>query len=177
MTILKVYSGTVWATALGKVYNGSAWVEKMNFHNGSAFVELYALGFVTLSGELMSSTNTNLTAHSGPAFNPDGSIDEIGPDTTDRVQVDATEWWSDEPEASIGDDYDVRCASINSGVWDFQAASVGTWIQISIARDWRVTVLTMDAPDQQVCNANFEISLTGGASAIDSAIYEGDANN
>ena len=44
MAVLKVHNGSSFITAIGKTYNGTAWVEKMNFHNGSAFVELYPTG-------------------------------------------------------------------------------------------------------------------------------------
>ena len=44
MAVLKVYDGSSFITAIGKTYNGASWEDQMNFHDGSAFVELYPTG-------------------------------------------------------------------------------------------------------------------------------------
>jgi len=41
MADLKIYNGTSWVKATAKTYNGSSWEDKMKFHDGSAWVELY----------------------------------------------------------------------------------------------------------------------------------------
>jgi len=134
-------------------------------------------GFVSLDGEIMAASNPGGVANSGPIFNTDGSIDEVGPALTDLVQRDPGTWWSDEPETAIGSSYDVRCQSLNVGTWSFQAATVGTYIQMSVDRRWTTRVIAMEAPAQKLCNANFQISLTGLATALATAIYQGDATN
>lgn len=44
MATLKVHNGLSWDTAVGKVWDGAAWIEKMAFHDGTSFVDLYASG-------------------------------------------------------------------------------------------------------------------------------------
>lgn len=72
----------------------------------------------------------------GIRFQQLGDSDEIDKDGNTIFRVSG-EWWSEEPETGIGNDYDIRCASMNGGtLWDIQAAAVGTWINIGAGRNW-----------------------------------------
>ncbi len=64
MAVLKVYNGSTWDTAVGKTYNGATWEEKMQFYNGTAFVELYPTLEISplASGVTNSSINTDCIA-------------------------------------------------------------------------------------------------------------------
>ncbi len=76
MAILKVYSGSAWVTAIGKTYNGSTWEEKMKFHDGAGFVNLYG-GQVSMVGGTHSRTRLGGACYANIEFRTDG-----------------VEWWS-----------------------------------------------------------------------------------
>lgn len=134
-------------------------------------------GTVSLTGGTINHTDLGLTVQSGITFHPNGYLYDLGPGIGDRTLFIAGEWWSNLPETNIGASYDVRCASLTSGTWSAQAAAVGTWVQINTELIWRNTVAAMAAPSVKSTTAVFEISLTGAASAIDSATYTVSANN
>lgn len=152
-------------------------IKKAGTDLNALFAALGSLGSVIITGYASSHTDPPGTTRSGIAFQLDGSIDDIGPGLSDRTQVQLGEWWSGEPSAGIGNNYDIRCASLVSGTWTFQAESVGTYIQISQERRWRVDVLAMDNPDNKQCTGLFEIRPTGGGAVLDSANHSGDATN
>lgn len=91
--VLKVYNGSSWITALGKAWSGSAWVEKMNFYDGIAFVPLYSSGpAITVSGETIShSVSNGNTARAAVRVNVDGTIDKLVNVTF--TQIDASTDW------------------------------------------------------------------------------------
>lgn len=78
------------------------------------------------------------------------------------------EWWSDEPEASIGDGYEVRALSGGSGTWGAAAAADNVWITITVSRTWSVTETT--PVSTTFASRTFEVGLDGVESALDSAV-------
>ena len=132
---------------------------------------------VVLDGHSSNHFDFAVLCVAGFTFNLDGSIDDQGPGNLDLSQVDPGTWWSDEPDAIIGNSYDVRCASLVSGTWSVQAATVGTWIQMSANRNWRSRVIGMSSPDIRSCNGIFEVRATGVGVALDSAQYNTFAEN
>lgn len=79
------------------------------------------------------------------------------------------EWWTNEPETSIGSSYECRHISTgkigtyNSG----EAAVANTWITISAARQWGVQ---RNVNGSKSCTATFEVGDDGAESADDSAV-------
>lgn len=135
-------------------------------------------GIVVLTGYASSRENPGGLVHSGIAFQRDGTIDDVGPGALERTQVNAGEWFSKEPQVAIGDNYDIRCATISGGPWSTQAATVGTYIKIDDERRWSVRVLAMDSPITLSCTGiPFEIRLTGGGSVLAAANHSGEAIN
>ena len=106
------------------------------------------------------------TVISGVRFDTDGTMVEIDSETGN---VDETgEWWSDEPQASIGDGYEVQALSSGkTGTWSTSAAADDTWITITANRQWDVQ--ESGAFSAKSCTATFEIGLDGVESALDSA--------
>lgn len=79
------------------------------------------------------------------------------------------EWWSDEPETSIGDSYECRHISTGKiGTFSVQAAVANTWITITTGREWGVTRTTNGTKS---CTATFEVGDDGAESADDSAVF------
>jgi hypothetical protein len=113
----------------------------------------------------------------GVTFNVDGECYDLGSALAGRTIFTSGEWWPDEPDTGIGSSYDVRQASLTSGAWNAQAASVTTWVQISVERIWRCNVLAMSSPDVSAAAGVFEIRDTGSGSAHDSATYSAEASN
>ena len=135
-------------------------------------------GMVVINGGASSYYDPGNLVHSGVAFNVDGECYDVGPGVLIRTIFTSGEWWSDEPDTGIGSSYDVRCASIVGGTtWSFQAATVGTWIQMSSERVWRCTVTAMASPSTRSCTGSFEIRNTGSGTALDTANYSGSASN
>lgn len=97
---------------------------------------------------------------SGVRFNTDGSLDERAQGVY-VTTVHPREWWSTEPQSGIGSSYEIRCASLSSGTWTSEAASVGTWTALSSAREWRNTSATTK---QTV--GTFEIGRVGTSTAL-----------
>ena len=74
------------------------------------------------------------------------------------------EWWSAGVTAGIGNSYDVRCKSINSGpVFGAEAAAVGTYIIISATRTWTLTETAF--PGDSIV-ATFQLVATGTTTPI-----------
>jgi hypothetical protein len=80
------------------------------------------------------------------------------------------EWWSNEPETSIGDDYECRhLSSGKTGAYNATESAVAdTWITITAARVWGVT---RSITGTTSCEATFEVGDDGAESADDSAIF------
>lgn len=99
---------------------------------------------------------------SGVRFQSDGGLDETGPGFDDTTAFASGEWRTDEPRASIGMNWRVRCVTINSGSFQSQAASVGTWVRMDGARTWAV-LETMVAG---AVDADFEIGPYPSGAAV-----------
>ena len=165
-----------WNVPLGKYGMAKYQRGSISMMAGGGTMGAGVTGSVVLTGE----TNIKFdgaggTVNSGFVFNSDGSIDELGILISTLVQVDPGEWWSNEPDVGIGSSYDIRATA--SGGWDVAAAANNTWIDLSADRTWRVIVLLKNSPDISSASDTFEISLTGNATAIDSAFYYAEASN
>jgi hypothetical protein len=101
-------------------------------------------------------------------FNNDGSIDENGTEVGDFAQVHSGEWWTNEPDGSIGDDYEVRLASVSVGVFDVVSAAVGTWITLDADRIYGEQRAGKEGPGTDTATGVIEIGLDGVESALDS---------
>lgn len=91
--------------------------------------------------DIVTSNTTTAICISGARFNDDGSIDEISGVLNTRIytQIHTGEWWSGEPEVTIGDDYDIRCLSIDAdGPWNVEPAVVGTYVGLDTDPEWAV---------------------------------------
>jgi hypothetical protein len=152
------------------------------FYQKGSLQMLYALfddssgASVVLSNRTVSRTNTGLLCHAGVAFQQDGSLDEVGVALTTLTDVPG-EWWSAQPDGTVGNGYDVRTNGVTGGVWSSPPAADTIWIQISAERKWRVTVAAKSAPSTTNVSSTFEIRTTGGGSVLDSASISADANN
>lgn len=128
---------------------------------------------VPQGGAVKLSTAWNLQSYSagllttcGITFNSDGSLTPIYNDTSDLP--DADNWWTDNPETGVGDDYEVAVTSITTGAFNVGAA-VGTYVRLDVNRTWSVRVTAKQAPDTNVANGvTFAIRPFGGGSIIDS---------
>ncbi len=79
------------------------------------------------------------------------------------------EWWSLEPETSVGNDYECRHISTGkTGTFSVQAAVANTWITITTGREWGVT---RSSTGSKSCTATFEVGDDGVESADDSAVF------
>lgn len=138
----------------------------------------YPTGIAALSNQISSHTDLGNLVHAGIVFQPDGKVMDLGAGILIYNQFVAGEWYPLEPITDIGTFYDVRCESIFSGTaWDFQPATVGTWIQMSEDRIWRNTVATMAAPSISTTTGYFEVRTTGIGTYIDRDLYTAEAIN
>lgn len=116
-----------------------------------------------------SKTSTRFTSGSTTAsmeFENDGELWGRVTDSGGDTQY-AGEWWSDEPEASIGSSYEVRnLSSGKTGTFTTQAGADDVWVTISSTRIWTVT---RSANGSKSCTATFEVGPDGVESADDSA--------
>ena len=98
-------------------------------------------------------------------FNPDGSITTVTNDTS--TQPAADNWWTDNPETAVGDDYEVAFTAA-TGTFSTGLA-INTYGRLDVARTWTVRVLAKNSPDVKACNGvTFAIRPNGGGSVIDS---------
>lgn len=91
--------------------------------------------------DIVTSNTALLIAYSGARFNDNGSIDEISGVLNTKIftPIHAGEWWSAEPEVAIGNDYDIRCQSIDlNGPWNEEAAIVGTYVGLDTNPFWGI---------------------------------------
>lgn len=132
-------------------------------------------GSVVITNEGISYTNFGNLVAAGIAFQLDGSLDDIGPGFLDRTQIHSGEWWTLEPEAGIGNSYDVR--NTNANPFDVAAAAQNVWIQISEERQWRIQVTAHESPATQSATMSAEIRDTGSGSALDTANFALDVEN
>jgi len=85
-------------------------------------------GSVAVTNILIDTVVSSSSCFSGIEFVDDGSINQQSPTSAVYDQTHAGEWWTAEPEASVGADYEVRCQSIDSGsAFLNSGAAVGVW--------------------------------------------------
>lgn len=73
MAALKIYTGAAFVTAVGKVFDGSAWKEKMKFHNGSAFVDLFGPTVTLDATDVVNVRTGSQNCWSGVTYFSDGT--------------------------------------------------------------------------------------------------------
>ncbi len=114
------------------------------------------------------------TATNGVLFLNDGTWEERFTGSTFRVHTSSVpdEWYVGDTTASIGDFFEVRCASISVGSWSNAAEATGTWVAIDVTREWNVS--SSDVAKQ--CVAVFEIGLLGTSAAIASCQVDATAD-
>jgi len=127
MAVLKVYNGSTWDVAIGKVYDGAAWVEKMNFYDGSVQVPLYPV-----SGSPLVSMPPSFIVYQE---SDDGEARTVGirVKRDGTVEIDEGSWSYDDdylasglPNATIGDSYEVYWTGDTPDSGPFE-----TWTTIS----------------------------------------------
>ncbi len=140
-------------------------------------IQMGAAGAMAAGGSGAPSGSVVLTNHTDSYFG-------IQPDTGTagfsflnngelRRIVDANpsgEWWSDEPETSIGNSYEVRALSAGkSGTWTNSGAADNIWTTMTATRTWSIT-----SSGFKNTSAVFEVGLDGAESALDSATLTAD---
>jgi hypothetical protein len=165
---------------LNKLYVkvGGTWKEarKGYIKVAGAWKLFHRFGEVVINGGVSSHDELGVECHSGITFGPNGQCYDLGPNLGDRTIITSGEWWSGEPDTGIGANYDVRYTSLSGTAWDFQEASINTWVNCSTEAKYR-TVVTIMNPGTKSTTATFEISETTLASALDSASYTATCNN
>lgn len=144
------------------------------------FADGAAGGSVVITGEAIQfgAPFAGGAIRAGIRWNNDGNIDEQGPGAVNFTQIDAGEWWSNEPDTGIGASYDVRFLSTGKvGTWTISGAADDAWTIISGAPTWNVLVTAKASPSTKTCSGTFEIRTTGSGSALDSASYSCTADN
>ncbi len=160
----KVKSGGVWRLITApQVQSGGVWraIQEIKVKSGGVWRRVFTTAGVNQPNIVVSQSASGQDVQSGVRFQGDGGSDEIDKDGITIPRV-AGEWWSDEPEALIGDDYDVREASHvgGTGPWDFAAAAVGDWVNIGTGRNWwvqRTFGKGQEGPGTDNAKGNFEI--------------------
>ncbi len=129
-------------------------------------------GFVTVTNITLSHTNAGTPTAQSVRFNRDGSIDDgtgSNSSTMSYAQTHAGEWWSAEPNATIGDNFEVRCASVTTGspdlLWIQEAAAIGTYIGLTAGREWLLNAQggKIGPNTKSITVSSFQIRLNGGA--------------
>lgn len=160
----KVKSGGSWRTITEpKVKYSGSWrdVQQIQVKSGGSWRTVFEIGGEVVQTDIVvSQTLADATCQSGVFFQSFGDTDQIRYDGNPLALLPTGEWWSDEPETSIGDDYDVRCVSMVSGIWSVAAAGVGVWINIGAGQIWkkrRVWGKGGDNEGSSNAKGNFEI--------------------
>lgn len=133
-------------------------------------------GSVVLTNGSSSHENIGNECYAGWQFQPDGTLDDVGPLVTNLTLKTSGEWWSDEPETGIGASYQVRTTSASG--WNSSAAANTVWTtDISTNKSWYVLVLGKFSPDIASATGVFEIREKDVGSALDSATLSALAEN
>lgn len=96
-------------------------------------------------------------------FFRDGTFGEAGYSGGDACSGVSTlypgQWWHNSPEADIGDDYEVRAVSIESGIFNVGASPLGTWIVMDADNGhcWGLLRSEAEGPGTENVQATFEI--------------------
>lgn len=76
-------------------------------------------------------------------------------------------WWTAAPDTTIGDSYQVRCASVAAGTWDVEAAAIGTFVTLSSTRAWRMLRTVMEGAGSDAITGTFEIRKLNETESIE----------
>jgi len=100
-------------------------------------------------------------------FNTDGSMSVARNGGGDTLPA-ADNWWTDNPETDVGDDYEVAFTAWDGGsVWSTGAA-INVWTALTSDVGWSCRVIAKASPDTQAANnVTFEIRPAGGGSSLD----------
>ena len=154
------------------------WLPLPRYQRGSIILAGFGVpsapsaGSVLLSAHFFSASGLSGTVISGIEFQNDGELYEIDSEFG-NVQQNG-EWWTAEPQTSIGSSYEARhLSSGKTGTYSFEAAAANVWITLNVNRQWNVERSTSGAKN---CTAMFEVGLDGVESALDSAIVNVTAN-
>ena len=130
-------------------------------------------GFVVLTAHSINDFAVSGTATAQIDFENDGELWGRRAILSDLQYTG--EWWSDEPEASIGDSYAARHRSSGKiGTYSFEAAAAENWITITGTRSWGVS---KSAPTGfKSCDATFECGPQPSGPADDTAFIELEAD-
>jgi len=172
MAQLKVHTGSGFVDVLGKVYNGTSWVDKMKFYDGTSWVDLFTAAVVTLSGEAIASVGVVNQVASLRILN-DGTMQK-GTTGGGFVQIDSgTDWII--PNASADSTYDARIVSTPpTNDFDNKPVANGSWISLGTTRTWDIGDTSSGDGSRATGNFTVEIRKDGGA-ALDSGTYSLDA--
>ena len=154
------------------------WLPLPRYQRGSIIMAGFGVpaavgpGNVVLNAHFFNSDGFSGTITSGVEFQNDGELYEIDSEFG-NVQQNG-EWWSNEPQTSIGSSYEARhLSSGKTGTYTVEAAAANVWITLNINRQWNVQ---RSASGTKSCTAVFEVGLDGVESALDSAIITVAAN-
>lgn len=136
ITAPQVKSGGVWRT-LTHIYVKSGGVWRTVFEPSNP---------LNATNIVVQKTVSTGQCHSGCAWAPEdavGTIDDLGPLFANRTLLgndydsnDHTgEWYDGSPTGSL---WEIACTSMIFGVFNFNAAAVGTYIDLSTVRIWRM---------------------------------------
>jgi len=115
MATLKVYNGSSWDTCVGKTYDGSAWVEKMKFYDGSAFQDLYTSLTVSMAAGGITNARVFSTCYAAVSFNTDGN--EWASTNAGSLTVSRGQWLDVGTSAEVWIEYTVNSGSLNWLGW------------------------------------------------------------
>lgn len=177
---INVKVGGVWTPVVNvwaKVSGTWRVVSRADTRVAGVWTKIFGGGVAVTDPTDVASFNSGILCTSGFRFQTDGGLDEIGPILTTITAINVGEWWDAEPQTLVGENWRVRCASLTSGSWNFQAAAVGDWVRLSAARDWRVLVTEMNAPDTASCTAVFEIAPYPSGAAVATFTLTAEATN
>lgn len=129
--------------------------------------------FVPSGGIVKLSTAWSLNSYTAAStvttsitFNTDGSITTVTNDTS--IQPDSDNWWTDNPETAVGDDYEVAYTAISAGAFLGTSPAINSWQALTSNVTWSVRVLSKNAPDTaSVIGVTWEIRPAGGGASLD----------
>ena len=143
MAELKVYNGSSWITAIGKTYDGTAWVEKMNFYDGSAQVPLYptAPASIISIGNIAADWWDEVAPQSQCfRFQRNGQVYRARAVVQGYSAYGGTVYYiaTADRYTNCGDDYEVKFVK-NSGTVNIDSYTDGTYLQMNQDRHFQIT--------------------------------------
>lgn len=159
MGILKIFNGATWDVAIGKIWDGAAWKEKMNFFDGSVQVPLYP-SVELLAGNggtvLVTDNSSPYDSIVGIRFLTDGSVQVLEAESGSGPWVAHGNWIDDVGEITGDEEVRFTNSVIIQGPGDFnvEAAAEDAWIDISATRMW---TMARSAPGESDFTCDFEV--------------------